>query len=330
MRVSLVSLTAIALVLGLTASAWSQEGWKRSGAGDRAKAYQRRTGYRGATDRSRARLGTFQMQRFDGIRTRSDQLDDIINSLSRPGSRRTENYAKNPIRDLLEQRNLLSPRSPMASKSVSYLGRNLIPETSTVVPVAVGSGVPATTTPMPATPEMSPADKRIQSYLDDPTSQGKKSHFEIGVEYFRNGDYRLASSHFEVESELHYDQARPFVAGMLAAYSSEDFHRAYYRLMLAIRRAKTIDDLMIDKNAFYKTPREFDRALNDVNIWAKSYPDTPGPSMMLAFFALFNGDRAMTLSSIDAAIKNAKTPEETAACQLFRDLLTSAATTPPK
>jgi hypothetical protein len=47
------------------------------------------------------------------------------------------------MRDLLDRRNLLTPRSPLAAKSASHLGRNLVTDVSEPVFVPLGDAAPA-------------------------------------------------------------------------------------------------------------------------------------------------------------------------------------------
>jgi hypothetical protein len=90
-----------------------------------------------------------------------------------------------------------------------------------------------------------------------------------------------------------------------------------------LKRAKSIDDLKLDRNAFFEGPRDFNRVVNDVTIWAKSQSRIPAPSAILAYYAWLNGDHAAAVDALDNAIVVSPTPEETELIQKFRDLLTA-------
>ncbi len=233
------------------------------------------------------------------------------------------------MRDLMEHRNLLSPRSALAIKSTSFLGRNLV----TTAEMNGGAGIPPSSTPTassaPNVEVAPPPTKHADDLMNDSIQVRMKDYYNLGVRQFREGDYIGARNYFDLDADIHYDQARPFVAGLLATFKNEDYNQAYHHLITALKRAKTLDDLRIDKNAFFKNPQEFEQTLNKINLWAKSVPENASPSMMLAFFSWLNGDRATTLGAIDSAIQHSIYPEEVAIFQKFRDLVTATTTTTP-
>lgn len=327
MRSGIANLTAIFLLLGISSSVFSQNLTRsRQSAMTRARSYRQSTDYRGAANRTRDRLGTFQTNRYGGVKTRTEQLDDIIRSIRRPtGQRESEVPATHPMRDLLDRRNLLSPRSALATRSVSYLGRNLVtdvPVEETVAPLA--GHVAASTAERPAAAPVPTLDLLFES---SPNKADK--YYELGVQAFRKGDYISAASYFDLDRDLHYDQARPYLAGLLTAYQHQDFHQAYNLLRTGLKRAKSLDDLKLDRNVFFEDLRDFTRAVNDINIWAKSQQDVPAPSIILAYYSWLNGDQATAIDAIDAAIKCTQAPEEAEIYQKFRDLLTAQAIPQP-
>lgn len=327
MRSGPAMLTAVFLLLGMSASAFSQNlSRSRQSAMARARSYRQSTQYRGAANRTRDRLGTFQTNRYRGVKTRTEQLDEIIRSIRQPTARReSELPPTHPMRDLLDRRNLLSPRSSLATRSVSYLGRNLVTDASTedtMEPIA-GGGAAASAGRLAA-----PPDANIDLLFESTSPQAEK-YYELGVQAFRKGDYIRAGSYFDLDRDIHYDQARPYLAGLLTAYQHQDLHQAYNLLKSGLKRAKSLDDLKLDRNVFFEDPREFTRALNDINIWAKSQQDVPAPSMILAYYSWLNGDHATTLDAVDAAMKCTSSPEDAELFQRFRDLLTAQPASQP-
>ena len=321
MRRVVANLTAVFLLLGTTTSVFSQNLTRsRDSAMTRARSYRQKSEYRGAANRNRDRLGTFQTNRYRGAMTRTEQLSEIIRSFRRPtGQRETNVPLTHPMRDLLERRNLLSPRSVLATRSVSYLGRNIVtpqPADAPTAPVGGSAGV--------ATAE--PAKVSAEPDLDqlfEPAGNRADKYFELGVQSFRKKDYLRAASYFDLVQDIQYDQARPFLAGLLTSYQHQDMNQAYNMLRSGLKRAASADDLRIDRNLFFEDAREFTRAVNDITIWAKSQPNSPAANVMLAYYSWLNGDHATAVDALDTAINVVAIPEEGELFQKFRDLITA-------
>jgi hypothetical protein len=310
-----------ALLLGLVSAAQAQRPSQSAGAAGRMHSLHRDINFQGAAEQSRSHLGTYQVSRYEGSRTRTDEINDIIHSLSRkpPRQKKEDASESHPIRDMLGQRNLLAPRSPLAAKSVSSLGRNLVTQPDGL---SGSNGFPSVLSQPagPGAPHTPSSSEVPEAALRQPTSD----YYAMGLAKFRDRDFIGASGYFDLDSDAHYDQARPQVAGMIAAYKNTNVFQAYFRLLAAIRRAKNLDDLKIDKASFFPDPRDFERTLNDINIWAKTFPDSTGANMILAYFSWLNGDRTTMLSSVDAAIQHVSAPEEEAMCRKLRDLLAAS------
>lgn len=323
----LASWTAVLLLLVATSSVFSQNLTRgHDSAMARSRTYRQNAGYRGAANRNRDRLGTFQSNRYRGAMTRTEQLNEIIRSFRRPTGRPEGDLPPNdPMRDLLQRRNLLSPRSAMAAKSASYLGRNIVTDDSAdpiSVPVSAGAGAAPT-----APPDAAPTSDVDQ--LFEPPGKKADKFFELGVQCFRKGDYLRAASYFDLDRDIHYDEARPFLAGLLTAYQSRDINQGYNLLRSGLKRAKSADDLKLDLTVFFEDPRDFTRAVNDITIWAKSQPNAPAANVMFAYYSWLNGDQATAIDAVDAAIKGASVPEEAELYQKFRDLLTAQSAPQP-
>jgi hypothetical protein len=320
MRRGLVNLTGILVVLWTSSSAFSQNLTRsRDSAMARSRSYRQNTGYRGAADRRRDRLGTFQTNRYQGARTRTEQLTEIIESFRQPNRRHdSDRLATHPMRDLLDQRNLLSPRSAMAAKSVSYLGRNLVTDT----PGGEATGLAGAVDESQTQSSTESAVRNIERLFETTANKEDKYH-DLGVQAFRNRDYKRAASYFDVDQDIHFDWPRPFLAGLLTAYQNQDFNQAYTFLRQGLKRAKSAEDLKLDRNAFFEDPRDFARAVNDITIWAKTQSNVPAPNAILAYYAWLNGDQATAIDAIDAALKSATVPEEAETIQKFRELLTA-------
>lgn len=322
-RRSILAMTALG-VLGWTSLAFSQEQdareLRRNRSLERMRAIRQNADFSGAADYSRTRLGTFQQSRFTGMRTRSEQLEMLLKSFRPERTERDLTQLDNPIRDILDKRNLLSPRSALAVKSVSSLGRNLV-----ISPA--GSETPGELSSLRAA---NAENQRIDQILGNRHENRSDEYFQKGLKFFRQGDFIQAESYFDIDADLNYKDARPHTAGAIAAYQNKDINQAYFRLMTAISRAKTLDDLRLDVNAFYPNHRDFERTLNAVNIWAKSLADRPGPNMILAYFSWLNGDRSTSLAAVEVGIQHPGSPDEGLVCQKFRDLMMAApATTQP-
>lgn len=321
MRRVLANWTAVFLLLGTTSSVFSQNLTRsRDSARARARTHRQNTEYRGAASRTRDSLGTFQTNRYRGAMTRTQQLDEIIRSFRQPAGRRKSDLPlTHPMRELLERRNLLSPRSALATKSVSNLGRNIVvdfPAEPKSEPLGVSAGAAS------ADASDAPPETDID-LLFEPAGKKADKYFELGVQSFRKGDYLRAASYFDLDQDIHYDDARPFLAGLLTAYQHQDMNQAFNLLKSGLKRAKSADDLKLDHSAFFEDPRSFTRAVNDITIWAKSQPNVSAPNVMLAYYSWLSGDHATAIDALDTAIKGATVPEDAELFQKFRDLLTA-------
>ncbi|MFQ5423936.1 MAG: hypothetical protein ACE5F9_08140 [Phycisphaerae bacterium] len=139
-------------------------------------------------------------------------------------------------------------------------------------------------------------DDHLQSVLN----RRKEAYYAKGVDYFSDGKLSQARRCFEICKTLDRDNARYFAADAVVAFTHRDANRAVLDLYTAIRRADALDELRIPivnnrltgERGFYGDDRgAFERAVDDVNIWANASHGTSGHAkVLLAYFAWLKGE----------------------------------------
>ncbi|RIK64780.1 MAG: hypothetical protein DCC65_13785 [Planctomycetota bacterium] len=259
----------------------------------------RAPGFRGVAGAPRNRMGTFQSGERTGFTTRRDQMKAILaaTSASRYAAYQASKRQRptNPIDQVLKSRNLLGVQSPLARKTLNH------DPYSKVLDEELPMFLPPETAADDASPpisEAAPAQRSTSDFLDE-LSGGLSSkgdeYYEVGMAYFRNGDFVRAKNYFELDREIHRQHVRPYIADVLTA--SE------------IRRAQRLEELAVDRESFFPDPVKFDRTLSLMNVMVNQAPDQPATHALLAYYSWLNGDTATARSSAERAASIATASE---------------------
>lgn len=301
------SLSAIIALSGLSLPAAGQVNSSTSGSNRPPRL--RAPSFRGTADAGRNRsMGTLGNSRA-GFTTRHDQMQWLI-ATTTPNRQATYNAARNaapinPIDQILQSRNLLAAKSPLARKTVTRdpFG-NLIEEEAS----DLGSMIDAPASTAVAFASDRPTTSEFLDTLSDRLKDKGNEYFEVGQAFFRSGDYVKAKGYFEMDREINRYKSRPYVADVLVAGETRDINRAFTSLMLAIRRAEKPSDMMVSKADFYGRDNRLDRTVSLVNVMVNQSPDLPAMHLLLAFYSWINGDTSTARSSASRATALAPSP----------------------
>lgn len=265
------------------------------GHGQRVRQLMRSPTYRSGNTQARNPLGAYGGTAYRGFQTRADRLNQIV-QLTTPRGRSVSPIRRevtNPAEMLLENRNLLSVRSPLGRRAqVSDDYRDYA--NSVAAPSDVTS----------ASDRMWEARPTTGAYLDtlDDRLQAKAyEHYEIGRAYFLNGHFDQAKASFGMDREINRDKARPFIADVFVAGETRDMNRAFISLLLGLSRARQAEDVWISKADFFSDMMRLDRTIAMVNLQAGQNPDSMPQHLMLAFYAWINGDQGTARTAVARA-----------------------------
>lgn len=304
------SLSAIVILSSLSLPAVGQV--NSSTSGSRTPPRLRAPSFRGTADAGRNRsMGTLGNSRA-GFTTRHDQMQWLI-ATTTPNRQATYNASRNttpinPIDQILQSRNLLAARSPLAKKTVTRdpFGNLIEEESSGFVSMTTTPVAPASTTATPGGER--PTTSEFLDTLSDRLKDKGDEYFEVGQAFFRNGDYVKAKSYFEMDREINRYKSRPYVADALTAGETRDINRAFTSIMLALRRAEQPSDILVNKADFYGGDNRLDRTVSLINVMVNQSPDLPAMHLLLAFYSWINGDTSTARSSASRAAALAPSP----------------------
>jgi len=276
----------------------------------------------------RAPLATFDSRGRGAFSTRIDQMRayrPTLPSSLLSGPKRF--IPPSPIKQMLDRRNLLAPRSPLARTAAAHLGRlDYVPDAETGVMAGDVSAWPAPADPSKVPSTLVPDDGRFQDTLGGRLAREADAYFEKAVEAFRNGNFSQARQYFELVGVIERDRPRAKLGAMFASFQSANVLQASLQLLLALDRTKTADDLRFDKDLLY-TSAEFQRTLDAVTIWVRKTPDRPEPHLVLAYFAWLNGDLVTAREAIGMAEKKMPPYWNAEPVRRFRDIIREGAGT---
>jgi hypothetical protein len=287
--------------------------------------------------RGRERKGTAYSNRFRGIQTHFDRLRSVASWMSQSGGLLPgPTQPQTPIQRLFDQRNLLRARSPLGQTGTAFLGRYALGSSGQTAPAAAPTSQPAGVTTGPADDRPTPV--RFEDVLANRLDRMAEENFELGMTYFREGDFLKARHHFDMAGNVWRDKPRCHIATMLVAYEMQDMNQAVNELMRALQMAKTLDDLKIEGflDKFYvgddtdKKRQALSRTVDSINMFAQSVKDAPAASaanVLLAYYSWLNGDLVAAASAADRALRTL--PEATAEpVRRFRDMLVESQRAP--
>jgi hypothetical protein len=316
-----VSLASIGL-LGLCALATPAEGQYRGNPLQTAEQYGRlRLRGRPASMRSGPQLA--EQRRYRGALTRPEKLRGVFSIAAPRSLLPSRPLRQNPIRSALESHNLLGPRSEFGKRMVNRLGRG-----AATVP---GPGPARQISPGPP-PAIGAADDDFEAALRKKADDA----FELGLSYFRDGDWTRADDRFTLVRTFEDDRPRAFLADVFVSFNREYYNRAMASLLRALDLAKGPEDLKIDRfiermyagENFEAKRGEFLRTLEKVNALATANPDADQISILQAYFTWLNGDWATARNALDRAAKRLTDEEIARRIGRLRALLKEAADSP--
>jgi hypothetical protein len=315
--------------------------------GEKAEQIRTGTAITGVRKINRANLNTYYNSRVSTTGYRLTRLRQMLpmgreglSLLSDPSAPQTR------IQRILEDRNLLRVRSPLAKSGTALLGR-VTPGLGTEGRMGApwGSSAVLGTTTEPTTQSTTqPADDgqgpvRFEVALADRLNATAARNFELGAACFRAGDLLRARYHFDLTKDLWLDQARPYVASMIVSFEVGDYNRSALELLRAFQLAKTLDDLRIDGFADKflagddeeQRQRMLTRMVDTVNRFALTDREDPMPKVLLAYYSWLNGDVSVAVATAEEAARGASEPKA-GNIRKFHDMLAEeqrAATTRP-
>jgi tetratricopeptide (TPR) repeat protein len=246
-----------------------------------------------------------------------------------------EQPSASPIRNALEQRNLLKPRSLIAKRVAARAGRlDYLPDENgdwrgAVSPRAERDFRPA---PVPP-PSVAPT---LNDRMADDIKQQAEEYFELGLANYRAGRLNEAADCIALVKEIERDSPRGFIADVFIAQSSQCYFRAIMSLHRAIQNAKSLDDLKIDRFIERMYPgdevddqrRAFRREVEVLNLLVNQNPEISQPFILLAYYAWLNGDFGTAVSAAEKA-ERGSAPDFAQVAARFRKLLQEADRGPP-
>lgn len=266
--------------------------------------------FQGRSERLGRLTASYESRRYSGARTRLGYLTGIAPFLSAgQGLLTPEPQSMSPIRQALDQRHLLGPRSVIAKRIAGRAGRldyvyDDTGEWRGAVPPSLPDVAQAPSLPTGAAVSM---EDRLSATLQ----QQADEYFELGLAYCRAGKLIEAANCLALVKEMERDTPRAFVADVFVSLSSDRYFRAMLSLRRALEAAKTLDDLRIDRFIERLYPgddieaqeRAFQRQVESVNLFVNANPGAHQQYVLLAYFAWLNGDLGTAISAAETAEK---------------------------
>ena len=332
MRSALIAVCSLLTALAPALESQAQV-TRRAGGGRRTP---RAPEYRSATNPGPARRSSALDSRYYGVSTRQDQIRALL-SATNPRYRQqyslTGSGQPTLVEVMLDQRNLLSARSTV-TRDILRTDENLLLGDSIDT---FGRGSLPLNLQGSMASQIRGGESSTSGFLDlyeNELNRRADEYFEMGAAFFRAGDLTKAKNYFGMDREVNRDQARAYVADVLCAVENRDMNRGYYSLIQALRRAKTGDDLKVEKTKFYPDPVQFDRTVNVLNVVANQSSDVAGTALLVAFYEWVDGDLAAAQANIskampDAAASSLTNKDRSEGIMKFARIIEEARSAPP-
>ncbi|MBI5764043.1 MAG: hypothetical protein HZA51_11015 [Planctomycetes bacterium] len=331
-RTGILGLAVLVCAVGTTADAQqTRQGGGASavrGGLDRVAGMRQAPRYISSATSNRNRRGTYKENAYSGVLTRMDQVRALMPRRSKSLIREYEPLPPGPIQVMLDRRNLLSVRSPIARKATASIGRNIMPigldpgqNTFTFLPPRQTTSTSVTTQPV------TQSDTLYQDVLANRLGRLAEEYYTSGSRAFSKKQWITAKNYFDLVRELEPDKPRAHIAMALVSTQRAEFASAWMHMLKAIGAARTADDLRIDVNQFFTSPDELRKTREEVNRAAQRFPELGSIAGMLAYYSFLNGDLGTAADAAANAEKN--TPEDyTAPIKKFRGMLLELRTAP--
>ncbi|HWL93470.1 MAG TPA: hypothetical protein VNT79_08030 [Phycisphaerae bacterium] len=275
----------------------------------------------------RSRPSAYNTRSYGGLDLRTEQIRRAMPagfSGDRLGLLAPSQPLIDPVYASLHYRNLLHARSPLASRSMSLVGRQdyvirdgewagalnseFLPYQSALA--RTGSALDDDATkhhdPIPTGaagrdlggPSLTPLNDLLEARI----RERAEAYRRRGVEYFRQGDYLSASQYLELHKYSNPDDSQAYVALLLVAFQQEDVNQTIVCLTHALQRMTRLEDVWLDWREFYEDGDAFAANLERLSIAARGHGSSPHSSLIVGYFQWIHGDISEALVYIDIAL----------------------------
>jgi hypothetical protein len=278
------------------------------------------------------RMGFLDTFKYRGISTRSEQLRSMLPP--RYGKtfadRDDQLLPETPIKAMLDRRNLLTLRSPMARRANSYIGRNdFVKDENGQMP---GDYSKIEAQADAVTVSIDPLKPDTGAYQDAIIARLKAKadeYHETALVSFRKGRYIQAKNYFDLVRDVEPDATRSYLGSVFVFMHKDDFLQASGVLLRALDIMTTLDDVRVDPEKFYRAREDFIRRVERVNYFAQRNKESSSLSLMLAYYSWLKGDVGTAIDAAANAEKNLPEPANVPV-KKFRELLIAQRTSAPK
>lgn len=250
-------------------------------------------------------LSTYNSSKYAGIVTIPEQARSILPRYRMPSRFDMQPLPTTSAQTWLSRQNLLALRSPLARKATSTIGKNDFvtdPETGQMfgdysrIQQRVDAAKPGFNSDKSDDGSYQDAIvKRLQAKANE--------YYDLGTAAFRQSKFTNAADYFDLVKEVEYDKTRAYLAKAIVGVQRSDYLTAHGNLLRAMDLAQNLDDLKIDINKFYKSPEDFRRRAELLNLQAQKYTDSPIATLILSYYMWVNGDMETAISTATTAEK---------------------------
>ncbi|QDV91443.1 hypothetical protein RAS2_25420 [Phycisphaerae bacterium RAS2] len=175
--------------------------------------------------------------------------------------------------------------------------------------------------------------RTYQDFLEQRIKQRAEEAYETGLGYARLYDpleltksshaLITARSFFELYRDASRDKAKPYFAVGIVSFLNKDYSRAYSNLRDGILRVQTAEDLLIERDRFFKDPAYFRDLFDTASTFCSAVNDRAMTAVIISYTAFLYGDMSTSLSAADS-MKGLSDPELVEAADRYRKALVEA------
>jgi hypothetical protein len=251
-------------------------------------------------------LSTFDNRRYSGIVTRPEQIRSLINTPSRYGRTQFKELMPTPVKQILDRRNLLTVRSPLARQTMSVIGRaDYLPDEESGAMRGDYERLLDTVPDVPINP-LRGDDGSFQDAIEARLRASADEYYQKATDAFTKRQFIQARNFFGLVKDVEPDKTRAYLGTLFISVHKGDFFQAYGALLRAIDLADQLDELRVDTNFFYKNQEDFRRRVENLNLIAQRSRESDAAQMLYAYYAWLNGDVGTAIDSAASAEKLAK------------------------
>lgn len=179
--------------------------------------------------------------------------------------------------------------------------------------------------------------RTYQDILEQRLKQRAEEAYDTGLGYARlynplelaksSNALITARSFFELYRDAARDKAKPYFAVGIVSFLNKDYSRAYSSLRDGILRVHTAEDLLIERDRFFKDPAYFRDLFDTASTFCSAVNDRGMTAVILSYTAFLYGDMSTSLSAADS-LKTLSDPELVEAAERYRKALVEAGANP--